>query len=161
MKSKTTFIIASIDRLTLQRAIDSVKWQAPVLHEIDKIRTGCPATVRNNLVKQADTEWVSFLDDDDTATPDYVQRLEEEIAAHPEADVIHFRQYHIDTAHILPVWPEVEWGNVGISFAVKTKIASENPFIEEKYEDFCFLKRLQAKGYNIYFSKYIVYHVRH
>lgn len=167
----TTFIIPSVDRPTLQRAIDSVnKTGANYLVEIDKQKIGASA-IRNGLIKLANTKWVSFLDDDDTVTDDYVERLHEESQKHPEADVIIFREYFIadlmdETGskygdHFIWQAPVVHWGQIGISFSVKRNIAMQHPFLEEDNEDFKFVKRLEDAGYNIHFSKYIVYRARH
>lgn len=166
----TTFIIPSIDRPTLQRAIDSVRNQAPYLVEIDKQRIG-ESAIRNGLIKIADTEWVSFLDDDDTVTDDYVRRLREETDKHPDADVVIFREYFIGELmeglgkyypdHFIWQAPVLHWGQVGISFSVKREIAMEYPFIDEDNEDYHFLRRIEAAGYKIHFSKYIVYRARH
>jgi len=157
----TTFIIPSINRKTLKRAVDSAEATGAtvsILLDIDRVGE---STMRNELAKQAKTPWLSYLDDDDTITSDYVERLEEEIANHPEADVIHFRQYFCDTGHILPTWPEVTWGNIGIAFSVKKDIALKYPFQTEEHEDYKFIKRIQEAGHNIHFSKYITYRVRH
>ncbi len=166
----TTFIIPSIDRPELQRAIDSANIQAPYLVEIDKNRIGASA-IRNGLIKLANTEWVSMLDDDDTVTSDYVQRLEEELENNPYADVVIFREYFIsdlmsDDGKEYPdhfIWqvPVVHWGQIGISFSVKRSVAMKHPFYEEPNEDFHFIERLDKEGYNIHFSKYITYHARH
>lgn len=155
----TTFIIPSIDRDTLTRAVLSVE-PHPFEVGLDKQREGA-GIIRNRLIEKAKTEWVSMLDDDDTITEDYVQRLEEESKAHPEADVIHFREYFNDTGELLPYWPELTFSNVGVSFSVKRQVAIDNPFEAEPFEDYEFLKRLNDRGYIIHFSKYIVYRVRH
>lgn len=158
---KTTFIIPSINRPTLERAIKSVeRINQPYLVYHDDERAGA-GHARQQLIKHVDTDWVSMLDDDDTITEDYVQRLEEEIAAHPDADLIHFRQYFINTGQVFPNWPEVAWGNIGISFSVKTKVARQVGYKSEPYEDFEFVKRVKEAGFNVYFSKYLVYRVRH
>lgn len=154
----TTFIIPSIDRPTLQRAIRSVG-NNDYLVKIDKEKIG-EAAIRNELIRLAKTEWVSFLDDDDTITSDYVARLQEEIKVNPEADVIHFREYFL-RGQLLPTWPKVEWGNIGISFSVKRQVAIDNPFLDEDHEDYHFVRRLEEKRYKIHFSKYLTYHVRH
>lgn len=155
----TTFIIPSLNRPTLQRAIDSVK-EYPYLVQIDHQNIGAGFT-RQELIKQATTEWVSLLDDDDTVTEDYVQRLQEEIEGHPEADLIHFREYFVQTGELLPYWPNVTWGNVGVSFSVKRELALKYPFMSQPFEDYEFIRRLEDYGCNIFFSKYIVYRVRH
>lgn len=166
----TTFIIPSVDRPTLQRAIDSVKDQAPYLVEIDKQRIGASA-IRNGLIKHANTEWVSFLDDDDTVTSDYVQRLHEELEKNPYADVVIFREYFIGELmdeigskypdHFIWQAPVVHWGQIGISFSVKRDVALKHPFLDIDNEDFHFVETLDQEGYNIHFSKYIVYRARH
>lgn len=166
----TTFIIPSIDRPELPRAIESVREQAPYLVEVDKERIGA-SEIRNRLIAQAKTEWVSMLDDDDTVTSDYVKRLHEELENNPYADVVIFREYFIselmdDIGRKYPdhfIWqvPVVHWGQIGISFSVKRDVALKHPFIEEPNEDFHFIERLDKEGYNIHFSKYITYHARH
>lgn len=167
MEGLTTFIIPSVDRPTLQRAIDSVSKQAPYLVEIDKQHIGASA-IRNGLIKLANTEWVSFLDDDDTVTEDYVQRLKEESEAHPEADLIVFREYFISELmedgypdHYIWQAPVVHWGQIGISFSVKREVALKYPFLDEPNEDFHFVSRIDEAGHKIHFSKYIVYRARH
>ncbi len=169
MKDITTFIIPSVDRPTLQRAIDSARKQAPYLVEIDKNKIGASA-IRNELIRLADTEWVSMLDDDDTVTDDYVQRLREESAAHPEADLIIFREYFIQEHmskdnpypdHFIWTAPVVHWGQVGIAFSVKREVAMKYPFLEEPNEDFHFVARIDEANVKIYFSRYMVYRARH
>jgi len=67
---ETTFIIPSCGRDTLDRAIRSAeKAGGYVLWHLDKEKHGASA-VRNQLIQQASTDWVSFLDDDDTVTED-------------------------------------------------------------------------------------------
>lgn len=168
MEDLTTFIIPSINRPTLQRAIDSAKDQATVLSHVDVYKEGA-SEVRNQLIARAKTEWVSMLDDDDTVTSDYVQRLQEELDKNPYADVVIFREFFIQEFmgnnaypdHFIWQAPVVDWGQVGIAFSVKRSVAMKHPFIEEDNEDFHFLKRLEKEGYNIHFSKYITYHARH
>lgn len=165
--SITTFIVPSCGRDTLQRAIDSAKNQAPVLYHLDELKEGA-SIVRNRLIEEAETEWVSFLDDDDTVTEDYVARLEEESTKHPEADLIVFREYFIGELMDEPypdhfIWqaPVIHWGQIGISFSVKRDIALKFPFVEEPNEDFHFVRRIEEAGYKIHFSKYLVYRARH
>lgn len=168
-KPITTFIIPSIDRPHLQRAISSVRNQAPYLVQIDKYGVG-PAASRNELIRLADTEWVSMLDDDDTVTDDYVARLKEESEAHPEADVIVFREYFIAEKmgegyeypdHFIWQAPVVHWGQIGIAFSVKREVAMKYPFLDEVNEDFHFVERIDQAGHKIHFSKYLVYRARH
>lgn len=158
MKQITTFIIPSIGRPTLDRAIKSIG-DAPYLTTIDEERRG-PAICRNEMIKEATTPWVSFLDDDDTVTEDYVERLREEVANHPDADLIYFKEYFL-WGQIIPKYPHCGWGNIGISFSVRRDVAIEMPFKSERYEDFEFVHRLERAGKKIVFSNYLTYRGRH
>lgn len=110
-----------------------------------------------------------MLDDDDTVTDDYVERLQEESKAHPEADVIVFREYFIadlmgdDVTEDHFIWnnPRVEWGQIGVAFSVKREVALKYPYQSEPYEDLQFIERIEAAGHKIHFSKYLVYRGRH
>src|SRR6187549_32032 len=162
--SLTTFIIPSIGRPTLQRAIDSVR-EHPYLVEIDKNKIG-EAAIRNGLIKLAETEYVSFLDDDDTVTADYVEKLELEVAKAKNKgiipDLIVFKEYFIGELmntkgmedHFIWQKPEVEFGEIGIAFSVRRQIALDHQFLDEKHEELYLVKRVQEAGYNIIFSPY-------
>lgn len=110
-----------------------------------------------------------MLDDDDTVTDDYVQRLEEESKANPEADVIVFREYFIadlmeeDVTEDHFIWnkPVIEWGQIGIAFSVRREVAVKYPYQTEPHEDLHFMKRIAEAGHKVYFSKYLVYRGRH
>lgn len=154
----TTFVIPTIRRDTLQRAIDSTNGYS-CLVGYDDAHEG-EAVIRNRLIRKVKTPWVSFLDDDDSITEDYVKRLVEEISKNPEADLIHFRQYFL-RGHLLPSWPKVEWGNIGIAYSVKTGVARQFPFKSVKNEDWIQVKEMHDAGKKIVFSPYITYRVRH
>lgn len=116
---------------------------------------------RNFAIRHVTTPWIGFLDDDDTVTPDYVQRFEEERGG---CDVIIFRMEHPQFG-LIPKIPQIEWGNVGISFCVSTAWAKQIPFIKEKddegiNEDYQLLADLEQAGAKIHFSEHIVYKVR-
>lgn len=154
----TTFIIPTIGRGTLWRAINSCG-DSPVLVGHDKDRIG-EGEIRNRLVKMADTEWVSFLDDDDSVTEDYVDRLTEEVEKNPGADVIIFRQYSLGK-QVLPIVDRIVWGNIGCSYSIRTEVAKEFPFKSEPHEDIRLLERITSSSRRIVFSDYMVYRVRH
>lgn len=157
--SLTTFIIPTIRRVTLDRAIKSAEATgAGTLIEFDEKRVG-PGETRNKLIQRANTPWVSMLDDDDTVIPSYVNRLQEEIAITPDVDVVMFRTYFIHGV-ILPAWPNVYFGNIPISFSVKRDVALEMPFKSEPFEDYEFIKRLDEAGKKIVWSKYLTYLMR-
>lgn len=158
MNPLTTFIIPSLKRKTLGRAIRSVS-KYPFIVGYDDGEKG-PGIVRNELIAKVETPWVSFVDDDDTIITDYVDRLQEEIIKTPYADLIHFRQYFL-RGQIIPAWPSVEWGNIGIAFSVRREIALQFPFEQEPFEDFEFVKRIKDAGKVVIFSQYLTYRVRH
>lgn len=183
--TSVTIIIPTIGRPTLQRAIDSVLmqtnegWQCYV--EGDGVNPrdviGDPSygkvlswkqphfrhesDMRNIGVTQADTEWVGFLDDDDTLSPNYVKWLKEEAA---DNDVVIFRQTFLKAgdqeATVFPSRPEIVWGNVGISYAIKREWALKHPFKRSRHEDLLQLVAVEAAGAKIHFSNHIAYYGR-
>ena len=99
-----TFIIPSLNRDTIVNSIESLKnqtnpnWKCILVYDgvdgkvfdderitiikIDKkgiigssTRNGQAGLVRNEGIKLCNTEWIGFLDDDDTIHPDYVKKL--------------------------------------------------------------------------------------
>lgn len=61
----------------LARALESARSQTiPVRIEVELDTDGAgPSVTRNRAVDRADTEWVTFLDDDDLLYPDHVESL--------------------------------------------------------------------------------------
>jgi glycosyltransferase involved in cell wall biosynthesis len=119
--------------------------------------------VRNYGMKVADTEWIGFLDDDDTIAPDYVETFDKELSSYPFIDVIIFRMHRPDFEPV--VLPTIETDNfypddVGISFAIKKEIIDAGIFmLPSSGEDFVYLSTLRDKGYCIMISPYIKYFV--
>lgn len=117
--------------------------------------------VRNIGIEKADTEWIGFVDDDDTLTPYYVQRLKEELVVSPDIECIIFRMC-LDN-NIFPTTNAIDFekGQVGISFCYKLKLFNENlKFIPDSFEDFLLLNRIRSNKKNILISPYITYLVR-
>jgi hypothetical protein len=117
--------------------------------------------VRNKLIAQCTTEWVCFLDDDDTFRPDYVTKFLAESAG---ADAIVFRMASGNPANaVLPpegtTRPVINY--VGISFAAKKSfLAAHNiQFKTIGGEDYYFLADIEKAGGKILFSKNICYNV--
>lgn len=181
--SALTFIIPTIGRETLSLTLQSLKnqtitnWKAivifdgikPNIYETDpritiiktpiKLGQGYNSAglVRNYGIKFANTEWVAFVDDDDSITPNYVESFLSELWLDP--DVIIFRMTLDDR-----VCPSIDSTNffikdVGISFAVKTELVSKFIFIPSIEEDFEFLDKVRLKKYKIVLSPYITYTV--
>jgi glycosyltransferase involved in cell wall biosynthesis len=146
----------------LKEAIASLNG-LPYEVEKDKHKTGAGKS-RNRAVSRIKTEWVGFLDDDDEATPDYEERFREVLKDNPDADCIIFRMKFPD-GRILPKVPLVEWGNVGIAFAVKTELIKKYPFVKGSdgfrlNEDYLALKKLKENGAKIVFCPYVTYIVK-
>jgi len=185
-----TFIVPTIGRSTLDRSLLSLKaqtnpnWKAIVIfdgisptvtNDDDRIqfltiekkgsnvaihnRSG---NVRNEGMKHVKTKWIGFLDDDDTLTPDYVEKFQLECKKNP--DVIIFRMQY-SNGLILPPPGDTTFkiNHVGISFCFKTNIFQvENiQFNQSGVEDFDLLDRFRQNNKNIIISKHITYLVRH
>lgn len=181
--SALTFIIPTIGRETLSLTLQSLKnqtitnWKAIVIFDgiepnisetdprITIIKTpiklgqgyNSAGLVRNYGIKFVNTEWVAFVDDDDSITPNYVESFLSELWLDP--DVIIFRMTLDDR-----VCPSIDSTNffiknVGISFAVKTELVSKFIFIPSIEEDFEFLDKVRLKKYKIIVSPHITYTV--
>lgn len=122
--AKITFIIPSIGRETLHTTIESLlnqtcsEWNAIVVFDgvepclrttddrftalqIEKEEKRCEnraGYVRNYGIQYATTEWVAFVDDDDTLLSEYVERFLEETDAY-DNDVVIFRMVRYN--HVL------------------------------------------------------------
>lgn len=180
MPNFVSIITPTIGRETLQRACDSVDAQTdedfihvvagdglkPNVDWSDRrvvVRCGHhrhESLVRNAAIRATASEWVGFLDDDDTLSPNYVRWLKEE-ANDSGADVVIFRQTlpKLDDVAdtIIPSDPVIIWGNVGISYAVKREHALAHPFKRTQHEDLLQLTALEASGSKIHFSNHLAY----
>jgi glycosyltransferase involved in cell wall biosynthesis len=183
-----TFIIPTIGKPGLQKAIESIEkqtsdnWKAIVVFDgieptisisnpkitvmkIEKAGVGNngAANVRNYGMKHVDSEWIGFLDDDDTIAPDYVETFNNELVTYPFVDVIIFRMHRPDIEPI--VLPELKTENfyvnyVGISFAFKKQIFDTGIIMSPSpIEDFEYLSTLRDKNYCMMISPYIKYFV--
>ena len=125
-------------------------------------KTNGAGYVRNYGIQLCDTEWIAFLDDDDTIAYNYLETFYNEIHLIYDADVIIFRMKHPEYG----VLPKLNSTNfikyeVGISFAIKTKIFQEdkNTFKASHSEDYTLLNELRDKNYRIVLSPYVKYFV--
>lgn len=179
-----TFIIPTINRKSLQEAVNSliaqnnINWKAiivfdgvpPINYSDARIKSitiqktgksNHAGQVRNFAIKLADTEWVAFLDDDDTVSSNYVEKFYEEIQENPDAKCIIFRmKTQFDPAKILP---EPNHNNfhkckVGISFAIKKDL--NILFEPSEVEDFMLLHKIRSQNHKIIISPYVTYFVR-
>lgn len=179
-----TFIIPSIGRITLNRTIQSLQnlnnpnWKAIIIFDgvksnindisdnriryfqIEKrgLYNRAGLTRNYGINKVEDSIWIGFCDDDDTLSPDYIDKLL--IETKYNTDVIVFRMK--TTNLIIPPLEtnSITRGCVGISFCVKTPILKLLMFETNSFiEDYTLLKRLNKK-YSILLSKYITYFIR-
>jgi len=187
--SKLTFIIPSIGRDTLENTIQSLEnqtndnWNAIIIFDgceptikntNDKIKImqiekiggilcyNAAGAVRNEGIKCATTDWIAFLDDDDTIASNYVETFYNEIQEFNNIDVVIFRMvYKCNT--ILPVLYEtnIRCGYIGISFAMKKSIFDSGiNFNPGGCEDYDLLGQILNNNYKIMISPYIRYFVR-
>ena len=179
-----TFIIPTIGRNTLQKTIDSLlkqtnnNWKAIVVFDgVPKIKyedsriesiiipkrgkLNHAGGVRNFAIKQVKTEWIGFVDDDDTLGPDYIEKFEEEIKLNSDTQCIIFRMTTVhDKSGIFPKPQDKNFikNNVGISFVMKKKL---NLLFEPSgTEDFTLLNKIREQGNKIVISPYVTYFVR-
>ena len=126
---------------------------------------GNAGLVRNSIMGQLsdDTEWIGFLDDDDTLTRFYIEILELEKTKF-EFDCCVFRmRYDKNNLKVIPPFGmnHLEQNYVGISFCVNKKFITENniKFTNDNAEDFKFLKEIHDMGGRIHISSHVVYNV--
>lgn len=186
-QDKLTFIIPSIGRDTLMDTIRSLlhqtnsQWKAivifdgidPTIVSIDKRITimksdklgehvNSAGNVRNYGIQYATTEWVAFLDDDDSISNDYVDKFFSETKEYSDVEFLLFRM--LDEDQLKPsTWSEgtLKYQEVGISFAVKKTIFDQGVvFIPSPLEDFTFITKCINNGYVLMLSPFTTYYVR-
>jgi hypothetical protein len=180
-----TFIIPTLGRSTLEKTIKSlqkqtcVNWLAIVIFDnvtpninindprilfitCDKLgeHYNYAGRVRNYGMKFVKTNWIAFLDDDDSISPNYVEVFNKEILAY-STDVILFRMRYDND-----IFPDLDTNDiykckVGISFAIKKNIVDAGLlFYPSQYEDFYYLSLIKSNNYTIMISPYVLYFVR-
>jgi len=185
-----TFIIPSIGRDTLINSIQSIQnqtnenWKIIIIFDgikstldfqDDKIKvfeiekmgedTNSAGNVRNYGIQYVDTEWIAFLDDDDTISNNYIQNFIDEQTLFPSMDVLIFRMLvcHYNNHIILPSMYTDDFyiNSVGISFCMKKKIFDEGIlFVPSNKEDFNMLDKIRSNHYKMNISPHLAYFVR-
>jgi len=185
--SKITFIIPSIGRETLNETIESLEKQTNSDWNAIIVFDGCPPTyetndpririmqiekigqaelsaaglVRNAAIRQVETEWIAFVDDDDTLAHNYVETFYQESAAEPDMDVIIFRMTHYGGVVPFLSTDTFYQGSVGISFAMRLSIFQSGiEFIPGGTEDYCILDRIRERNYKMMISPFVRYFIR-
>jgi glycosyltransferase involved in cell wall biosynthesis len=83
--------------------------------------------VRNKAIDKATTEWICFLDDDDSFTSNYFDKFNFELNNNRKADVIIFKmQYTNGVIRPCAGVRELQVGQVGISFAVNLSFLNKH-----------------------------------
>lgn len=126
---------------------------------------GNAGLVRNWIISSISNnyEWLAFVDDDDTLTHDYIEKLKEEIE-YTDFDCCIFRmRYDANNQRIVPPYgmKVIQQNFVGISFCVNKIFINTNniKFINSDSEDYNFLEQINNKNGEIYLSEHITYNV--
>lgn len=123
--SQVTAIIATTLRETLPAAVRSVVTQS--IGDVELLlddEPGGPAEARNRAAKSATSEWLAFLDDDETWLPDYLRILLAEAADASVAITNYFGQggTEMTTDQIIALMAKGEAGFVGSGLAVRRDV---------------------------------------
>ncbi len=187
MSQQITFIIPSVNRTSLKNSLRSLvkqtnpNWRCIVVYDgikgprfdddrIDILTIpktgsfgpvhGLAGLVRNYGIDKVNTEWIGFLDDDDTLSENYVSLLFEK---YTEYDFVVWRMKY-KNGTILPSLNNTNnnltFGSVGISFCYKRKLNQK--FTQNRDgEDFDFLTSLKKLTTNYIVTPEITYNVGH
>jgi glycosyltransferase involved in cell wall biosynthesis len=168
-----TFIIPSLNRPTLIRAIKSLEsqinhdWRCIIVFDgLDKDlkipsskeikikvmkteKLGDAGLVRNVALPFVETDWIAFLDDDDIVKPTYVEKLKYYVRReHNRIDAVHFSIERSDGSLEPALNQCVGMSCGGISYAVKTSFVLKNNIIFDAGfgEDKRFFEQCKKKG---------------
>lgn len=186
MKPLITLIIPSLNRPTITRTVDSLlnqtnpNWNAIIVYDgvvgagfdDERIKTlevpktglvgpanGQSGLVRNIGIKMVKTEWIGFLDDDDTIDQNYVDTL---IKKYQDKDFVVWRMKYSHGVVLPPTHiNDLYFGAVGISFCYKNKFDNLLFDVNRDGEDFDFLMKLKNLTNNWVITPEIYYNVRH
>lgn len=180
--SYITFIIPTIGRNSLTRAIDSIKSQTVCDWNIIVVFDGCknnlsdeylndekikiieaksqrsPGLTRNVAFNYVNTKWIGFLDDDDVLYDKYIEELQKE-----DHDEIGFVLFKMITSRLVPRKGinKIMINEAGISFAIKNEIIQKHNFRFEAKgsEDWKLLDTMEKSGIKYKISDYLAYEV--
>lgn len=186
MKNKITFIIPSVNRPTISRSVESLinqtnpNWEALIIYDgVDgqkfddkRVTTiqitksglfgphnGQSGMVRNYGIEMAESNWIGFLDDDDSLHPNYVETL---FKQYYNLDFVVWRMIYGNGIVLPPITSnDLVFGQVGISFCYKNKFKNLLFDNNRNGEDFDFLMKLKNLTSNWVVAPEIYYKVRH
>jgi glycosyltransferase involved in cell wall biosynthesis len=130
--------------------------------------SNCAGEIRNFGIAFACTEWIGFVDDDDTLRPEYIERLLNHAKEYPLSQLVLFRMCHFNAdKNITRVIPALTATSLvvedaGISFAFRRRIFQDLHYkmIPSNLEDYHFLDRLYNDHIPILLSEWCTYKVR-
>ena len=187
-----TFIIPTIGRLSILKTIESLKnlkinkWKCIIIFDgVENILQNLynderfliieneekigsfpnyAGEVRNLAFKYVDTEWIGFVDDDDTISPFYINNLLKEIELNNKIECCIFRMIY-KNLNFLPKTNDTDIikNNVGISFCFKSNLFKKIDnlyFINNSHEDYYFLEKIKLNYINIVISPFISYFIK-
>jgi glycosyltransferase involved in cell wall biosynthesis len=184
MEKKITFIIPSINRPSIINAVNSLlnqtnpNWECIIIYDgvdgfkFDDVRIktvitekiggsssfhGISGLVRNVGLNMVNTDWIGFLDDDDTLDSNYVHTL---FTKYNDYDFIIWKMKYTNGL-ILPRGNSIEFGDVGISYCYKNKFENLRFDKNRDGEDFDFLIKLKSLTNNFIIAPEVYYNIRH
>ena len=123
---------------------------------------GNAGVVRNKIIESIDnsSEWIGFLDDDDSLSPYYIEILKRQVKL-DESDCYVFRMNN--NGVVIPSFDmnELRQNHVGISFCLKSSFLRQKnlQFQNDNAEDFLFLQNIKDQGGVINILPYVGYFV--
>lgn len=114
--------------------------------------------VRNAATNYVESEWVAFIDDDDTISSEYVKNANSIIKENTTIDCILFRAI-VPQGIVVPDPKslDIQLGRTFISYCCKTSVFKEIQFNQGKDEQYEFINSIKNRGYKILLSKYVMY----
>jgi glycosyltransferase involved in cell wall biosynthesis len=184
MEKKITFIIPSINRPSIINAVNSLlnqtnpNWVCIIIYDgvdgfkfdDDRIKIvvteklggsssfhGISGLVRNVGLNMVNTNWIGFLDDDDTLDSNYVHTL---FNKYTDYDFVIWKMKYTNGI-ILPRGNTIKFGDVGISYCYKNKFENLRFDKNRDGEDFDFLLKLNSLSNNYIITPEILYKINH
>ena len=184
MEKKITFVIPSINRPSIINAVNSLlnqtnpNWECIIIYDgvdgfkFDDVRIktvitekiggsssfhGISGLVRNVGLNMVNTDWIGFLDDDDTLDSNYVHTL---FTKYNDYDFVIWKMKYTNGL-ILPRGNSIQFGDVGISYCYKNKFENLRFDKNRDGEDFDFLIKLKSLTNNFIIAPEVYYNIRH
>jgi len=110
-----------------------------------------------------DTSYISFVDDDDTIHPEFINNLHYDLSLFPNMKCIIYRMMFPNFNVVpQPLSTKLQVKNVGISFVIHSSIIFDLncSFINHPYEDFLFLQHLKKLNIPLLVSSFVNYFVK-